>query len=86
MLQKSIFCAIGGFPQQLRCPCRHRPRGGNAHTSRGWRELRELYGADKQDSAPVNNQYKEIEELRRQGVDSSVDAHNRSATYCKDTG
>jgi len=40
-------------------------------------KLQELYDADKQDSAAINKQYKEIEDLRRQMVDSSVDAHNR---------
>lgn len=39
--------------------------------------LQELYAAEKQDSAAINKQYKDIEELRRQMVDSSVDAHNR---------
>jgi Spy/CpxP family protein refolding chaperone len=39
--------------------------------------LQELYDADKQDSAAINKQYKVIEDLRRQMVDNSVDAHNR---------
>lgn len=40
-------------------------------------KLQELYDADKQDSAAINKQYKVIEDLRRQMVDNSVDAHNR---------
>jgi Spy/CpxP family protein refolding chaperone len=40
-------------------------------------KLHELYDADKQDSAAINKQYKVIEDLRRQMVDNSVDAHNR---------
>ncbi len=39
--------------------------------------LEELYDADKQDAAAINRQYKVIEDLRRQMVDNSVDAHNR---------
>ena len=39
--------------------------------------LQELYDADKQDSAVINMQYKVIDDLRRQMVDNSVDAHNR---------
>jgi Spy/CpxP family protein refolding chaperone len=39
--------------------------------------LQDLYDVDKQDSAEINKQYKEIEDLRRQMVDNSVDAHNR---------
>jgi Spy/CpxP family protein refolding chaperone len=39
--------------------------------------LQELYDADKQDAAAINMQYKVIEDLRRQMVDNSVDAHNR---------
>jgi Spy/CpxP family protein refolding chaperone len=40
-------------------------------------KLQELYDADTQDSAAINKQYKVIEDLRRQMVDNSVDAHNR---------
>jgi len=40
-------------------------------------KLQELYDTDKQDSAAINKQYKAIEDLRRQMVDNSVDAHNR---------
>jgi len=40
-------------------------------------KLQELYDADMQDSAAINKQYKVIEDLRRQMVDNSVDAHNR---------
>ena len=40
-------------------------------------KLQELYDADKQDSAAINKQYRVIEDLRRQMVDNSVDAHNR---------
>lgn len=40
-------------------------------------KLQELYDADKQDAAAINKQYKVIEDLRRQMVDNSVDAHNR---------
>jgi len=40
-------------------------------------KLQELYDADKQDSAAINKQYKLIEDLRRQMVDNSVEAHNR---------
>jgi len=40
-------------------------------------KLQELYDTDKQDSAAINKQYKVIEDLRRQMVDNSVDAHNR---------
>ena len=40
-------------------------------------KLQELYDADKQDSAAINKQYKVIEDLRRQMVDNSVEAHNR---------
>lgn len=40
-------------------------------------KLQELYDADKQDAAAINKQYKVIEDLRRQMVDSSVDAHNQ---------
>jgi len=39
--------------------------------------LQDLYDVDKQDGAAINKQYKEIEDLRRQMVDNSVDAHNR---------
>ena len=39
--------------------------------------LQDLYDVDKQDAAAINKQYKEIEDLRRQMVDNSVDAHNR---------
>jgi len=39
--------------------------------------LQELYGADKQDAAAINKQYKMIDDLRRQMVDNSVEAHNR---------
>ena len=40
-------------------------------------KLQELYDTDKQDSAAINKQYKVIEDLRRQMVENSVDAHNR---------
>lgn len=40
-------------------------------------KLQELYDADKQDATAINKQYKVIEDLRRQMVDNSVDAHNR---------
>ena len=39
-------------------------------------KLQELYDVDKQDSAAIDKQYDGIEDLRRQMVDSSVDAHN----------
>jgi Spy/CpxP family protein refolding chaperone len=39
--------------------------------------LQDLYDVDKQDAAEINKQYKEIEDLRRQMVDNSVEAHNR---------
>jgi Spy/CpxP family protein refolding chaperone len=39
--------------------------------------LQELYDVDKQDAEAINKQYKVIEDLRRQMVDTSVDAHNR---------
>jgi Spy/CpxP family protein refolding chaperone len=39
--------------------------------------LQELYDVDKQDSDAINKQYKVIEDLRRQMVDTSVEAHNR---------
>lgn len=39
--------------------------------------LQDLYDVDKQDASAINKQYKEIEDLRRQMVDNSVDAHNR---------
>jgi Spy/CpxP family protein refolding chaperone len=39
--------------------------------------LQDLYDVDIQDSKAINQQYKEIEDLRRQMVDNSVDAHNR---------
>lgn len=39
--------------------------------------LQDLYDADKQDAAAINKQYKEIEDVRKQLVDTSVDAHNR---------
>ena len=39
--------------------------------------LQDLYDVDKQDAAAINQQYKEIEDLRRQMVDNAVDAHNR---------
>lgn len=40
-------------------------------------KLDELYDAEKQDAAAINKQYKVIEDLRRQMVESSVDAHNK---------
>lgn len=40
-------------------------------------KLQELYDADKQDSAAINKQYKVIEDLRRQMVDRSMEAHNQ---------
>lgn len=40
-------------------------------------KLQELFDTDKQDSAAINDQYKAIDDLRRQMVDNSVDAHNR---------
>lgn len=40
-------------------------------------KLQELYDAEKQDSAAINKQYKVIEDLRRQMVDSSVETHNQ---------
>jgi Spy/CpxP family protein refolding chaperone len=39
--------------------------------------LQELYDADKEDATAINDQYKVIEDLRRQMVNNSVDAHNR---------
>jgi Spy/CpxP family protein refolding chaperone len=39
--------------------------------------LQELYDVDKQDADAINKQYKVIEDLRRQMVDTSVEAHNR---------
>ena len=39
--------------------------------------LQELYDVDKQDAEAINKQYKVIEDLRRQMVDTSVEAHNR---------
>lgn len=40
-------------------------------------KIQELYDAEKQDSAAINKQYKVIEDLRRQMVDSSVETHNQ---------
>jgi len=39
--------------------------------------LQDLYDADKQDAAAINRQFKELEDMRRQMVESSVDMHNR---------
>lgn len=39
--------------------------------------LRDLYDAEKLDAAAINKQYKEIEDYRRQMVESSIDARNR---------
>ena len=40
-------------------------------------KLQELYDADKPDAAAINRQYKEIEDLRRQMVDSSIETRNQ---------
>lgn len=40
-------------------------------------KLQDLYDADKQDAAAINRQYKVLEDLRRQMVDSSVEANNQ---------
>jgi Spy/CpxP family protein refolding chaperone len=40
-------------------------------------KLQELYDEDKPDSAALNKQYKVVEDMRRQMVESSVDARNR---------
>jgi Spy/CpxP family protein refolding chaperone len=40
-------------------------------------KLQELLDADTQDAAAINKQYKAIEDLRRQMVENSVEAHNR---------
>lgn len=40
-------------------------------------KLQELYDADKLDAAAINKQHKVVEDLRRQMVESSVDAHNQ---------
>ena len=39
--------------------------------------LQELYDAEKPDSAAINQQYKEMEDLRRQMVDLSIEARNQ---------
>jgi len=40
-------------------------------------KLQELLDADQQDASAINKQYKAIEDLRRQIVENSVEAHNR---------
>lgn len=40
-------------------------------------KLQELYDAEKQDAAAINKQHKVAEDLRRQMVDNSVEAHNQ---------
>lgn len=40
-------------------------------------QLQDLYDADKQDAAAINKQHKVIEDLRRQMVENSVEAHNQ---------
>lgn len=40
-------------------------------------KLQELYDADKLDAAAISKQHKVVEDLRRQMVESSVDAHNQ---------
>lgn len=40
-------------------------------------KLRDLYDAETQDAAAINKQYQAIDDLRKQMVDNSVDAHNR---------
>jgi len=39
--------------------------------------MQDLYDVDKQDADAINKQYKEIEDLRRQMVNNSVEAHNQ---------
>ncbi len=39
--------------------------------------LQELYDAEKPDSAAINQQYKEMEDPRRQMVDLSIEARNQ---------
>lgn len=40
-------------------------------------KLHELYDADKLDAAAISKQHKVVDDLRRQMVESSVDAHNQ---------
>jgi Spy/CpxP family protein refolding chaperone len=42
-------------------------------------KLEELYDTDKPDAAAISQQYKEIDDTRRQMIDASIDARNQSS-------